>query len=424
MQNDLLTIFKNLFFLVLNIIYILVAQYFFFTLGVVLMLTIIISYFTGKMNEQKQLKINIYKKDIDDLKKQTRYEALNMFDVQEDIQVLYEDAIESTGKGFDLSSLKKIIYLKYRDINNLYLYYMAEFVEAKILRSRFGVKYEDKRLWDEAIQDFLKNNPLVNSYTPSSKSIGRFTFYYFEGSNSFKGILDLIVNYENRMNLTLISNYLIQKFMGINTEKLVSLAKLNEDDLRIYNNENVRKVISKIISHCEIQKDSIISNPQVYTVIKDLMNSENSPYNSFKVDEVQVNQALLDYFDHKKIEYVDNLEGIVFEDYVKEMLEKFGYLVEATSASGDYGADLIVKYEKFKIAIQCKRWSGSIGVSAVQEVNAAKSYYKCNRAAVITNSSFTKNAYSLAKSTNVVLLDRVELLKLINMGNSLNEYFS
>jgi restriction system protein len=45
-------------------------------------------------------------------------------------------------------------------------------------------------------------------------------------------------------------------------------------------------------------------------------------------------------------------------------------------------------------------------MKAIQEVHAAKAHYRCKRTAVVTNSTFTRNARKLAKSLGVELWDR------------------
>lgn len=75
--------------------------------------------------------------------------------------------------------------------------------------------------------------------------------------------------------------------------------------------------------------------------------------------------------------------------------------------SGDYGADVIARGFLFtKIVVQCKHYSKPVGVRAVQEVNAARQYYGASRAAVATNSTFTRQAKQLAKRCGVELWER------------------
>jgi Holliday junction resolvase-like predicted endonuclease len=110
---------------------------------------------------------------------------------------------------------------------------------------------------------------------------------------------------------------------------------------------------------------------------------------------------------------LDHVDGVEFENVCAQVLRRKGYSVDTTRASGDYGADLILHSKERTTVVQCKRYQGHVGVRAVQEVAAARSYYQANEAWVVTNSYFTRNAVSLAERTNVWLVNRDALLDLI-----------
>ncbi len=106
-------------------------------------------------------------------------------------------------------------------------------------------------------------------------------------------------------------------------------------------------------------------------------------------------------------EEIDTMSGTEFEDFMAEILHRSGVeVIELTKASGDFGADIIVIHEGERTTVQCKRYSKPIGVKAVQEAISAKDYYKCTKAAVITNSDFTRQARELAAESGVILWDR------------------
>jgi restriction system protein len=66
------------------------------------------------------------------------------------------------------------------------------------------------------------------------------------------------------------------------------------------------------------------------------------------------------------------------------------------------------------IDIQAKRYSKPVGNKAVQEVIAAKAYYRCDEALVISNNSYTKSAKDLAQKVGVSLWSKKELMKMIS----------
>lgn len=116
---------------------------------------------------------------------------------------------------------------------------------------------------------------------------------------------------------------------------------------------------------------------------------------------------------------IDRMDGLQFESYLKALLKELGYKSKVTSGSHDFGADIIMKNNNKKIVIQAKRYGykNHVSLDAVQQVFAAKTYYKADESAVITNSMFTKSAKELAKSCNVKIYDRYQLSELINKVN-------
>lgn len=108
---------------------------------------------------------------------------------------------------------------------------------------------------------------------------------------------------------------------------------------------------------------------------------------------------------------IDKMDGKTFEKYLEVLFIKLGYKVERTRYTGDYGADLVVKKEGIKTAVQAKRHKNNVGIKAVQEAVAAKGQYSCDHAMVITNSFYTKQAIELAQSNQVELWDRKDLVK-------------
>lgn len=115
-----------------------------------------------------------------------------------------------------------------------------------------------------------------------------------------------------------------------------------------------------------------------------------------------------------RIEDVDKMDGITFEKFLAALYGKFGYEVDLTRITGDFGVDLILTKDDETITAQAKCYKNKVSLSAVQEIAAAKQYYKCNNAWVVTNNYFTAPAVALAESNNVILIDRNILIKTMN----------
>ena len=118
-----------------------------------------------------------------------------------------------------------------------------------------------------------------------------------------------------------------------------------------------------------------------------------------------------------------DVDGIEFEKICEDLLIANDFTnVEVTPASGDYGADVIAYKDDIKYAIQCKMYSKSVGVKAIQEVMGSKSIYNCHVAVVLTNNYFTNQAKKLAKQNNVLLWDREKLAEFIKKYNKEGKY--
>jgi restriction system protein len=111
------------------------------------------------------------------------------------------------------------------------------------------------------------------------------------------------------------------------------------------------------------------------------------------------------------IDDIDKFGGETFEQYLQILFHKLGYRVERTQFRGDYGGDLVLRKDGVRTVVQAKRYTKSVGVKAVQEAVAAKGYYNCTEAMVVTNSCYTKQAAHLARKNGVVLWDRDMLIR-------------
>lgn len=136
-------------------------------------------------------------------------------------------------------------------------------------------------------------------------------------------------------------------------------------------------------------------------------------------------------------------QGRQFEEYVAQIYRVLGYnaktttqlraegklppSIQARGGSGEQGVDVIVPVfdqvtgQEQRIIIQCKHYSQKVGNSAVQEINSALALYNAQKAVVISNNFFTKQAIELAAANQVRLIDREGLEKLI--ANATDKYY-
>lgn len=115
----------------------------------------------------------------------------------------------------------------------------------------------------------------------------------------------------------------------------------------------------------------------------------------------------------KGIHFKPGMEGFEYEAYVARILTENGWKVWNKGDSGDQGVDVVAEGFGVIVAIQCKRYQGSVGNSAVQEIYAGRLIIDPRaRAAVCSNSEFTRSAKQLAAATGVILLHHDDLANL------------
>jgi len=106
------------------------------------------------------------------------------------------------------------------------------------------------------------------------------------------------------------------------------------------------------------------------------------------------------------------MNGLEFEEYVAELLECNGFYNVSLTEQYDYGVDIIAEKDGIRWGIQAKRYSGIVGADAVRQVVTGIRLYSCDRAMVVTNSTYGDFAKKLAAGNDCVLIDRDGLRRL------------
>lgn len=238
------------------------------------------------------------------------------------------------------------------------------------------------------------------------------------------------------------ANDRIQKFLSARAR---NLEEYNQKIERVYAIANDRKPeklphIVVIIDEASTLLDSINSdeNADMSRLQRLILNGRTvgihtiffSSYSSNTIFDRKTRDLLQEYTtrdllmlfeEHQKDEVtlqdIDRMSdhGIDFEKYIAELLSKIGYTdVKLTTATGDFGADIIASKDGMKYAFQCKCYSQPVGIGAVQEVFSGRMYYGCDVAAVITNNEFADDAAKLAHATGVLLWNRKALIQMMN----------
>lgn len=175
----------------------------------------------------------------------------------------------------------------------------------------------------------------------------------------------------------------------------------------LYKNQRKRIIFEQKSREWNLYQHSVdISNREQQLIYK--QNELNKKQNV--LDSQKEIFETLDSIDQYLSLFVPAMDGVVYERYVGYKLIRSGWKnIQYTQRSGDFGVDIIAYTPNgIKTCIQCKRYDGSVGLDAVQEVYSGIPVYGCDAGIVITNSSFTKAAQALAQKTGVQLLDHFE----------------
>ncbi|WP_068501777.1 restriction endonuclease [Paenibacillus kribbensis] len=119
------------------------------------------------------------------------------------------------------------------------------------------------------------------------------------------------------------------------------------------------------------------------------------------------------------IQDIDRMEdGSEFELYLQRLLSALGYQdIYKTTGSRDFGADLVFTDRAGdRIVIQAKRYGVQhpVGLGAVQEIYTSMRYYAADKSVVITSGRYTDSCKTLAAVNGVKLLDRNDLVDMID----------
>ena len=119
---------------------------------------------------------------------------------------------------------------------------------------------------------------------------------------------------------------------------------------------------------------------------------------------------------------IDRLHPNLFEASIASLYKRQGFEVYLTPYSNDKGVDVVAINNEENYLIQAKQTKSLVGNDAIQEICTAKNYYenKFNERfnlVTITNNDYSSSATILAKSNNIMLLNRGHLESLIAQNN-------
>lgn len=178
-------------------------------------------------------------------------------------------------------------------------------------------------------------------------------------------------------------------------------------DLLPYKPESVLEVLrAYFLAHCQLLPDGRFRG------FSDAMSLIRAKYLSNPHTDEEIREMLL------------KLNPKDFEALTAKLYRKMGYLVNLTRYSKDDGADLICCRDdpgrKELLIVQCKRYTGNVGLKDLKELLGTVSDRKATKGVLVTPSGFTRPAINKAnENPQIELLGGISLQKLLaeNLGS-------
>lgn len=254
---------------------------------------------------------------------------------------------------------------------------------------------KDKKLIEE-----IENKEIINKFEVILKTID-----YSNTNEILEYLIDMKRIDDYYENLPNDKKYLLENIDIIKEQKIENIIRDKFD--RIWSNNYKNDLYKSFIEELKYCKSRFPQYKQIFN--KEIIKIENC------LEDLQNNKFIHKNLSNVALEEVDNLDGLNFEKYVYDLLKLLKYEdLKLTSASGDFGIDVLATKEGIKYAIQCKNYKNSVGSESVQEAYSGKNYYNCHVGIVITNNYFTSHAKELADKNGILLWDRDKLIELIN----------
>jgi hypothetical protein len=110
---------------------------------------------------------------------------------------------------------------------------------------------------------------------------------------------------------------------------------------------------------------------------------------------------------------INTMSGKDFEIFLKNLFRKMNFSAELTPSTHDHGADIILSKNGERIAVQAKRYQGTVPNAAVMQCHYAMKHYGCKKGLIVTNSIFSDHARQEALVADIQLIEGRKLKHMI-----------
>lgn len=196
------------------------------------------------------------------------------------------------------------------------------------------------------------------------------------------------------------------------------------DDIPLTWNDSEK--INTFLDETDITKSAKMNIDKIYRI---LTNSNKLPYGTkespkpefvpFTISHFSRNASLSNQLSSlindqmQTLSFLSGIDPYKFEHVVGAVLSyDLNIPYSVTKKSGDQGVDIILENNITSIGVQVKRYKNSVGNAAIQEVVAGEKLNNYSQSIVVTTSTFTRSAITLADANSVQLIDGKSLYKI------------
>lgn len=313
-----------------------------------------------------------------------------------------------------------------RELEKIFINYFSKYVGKTLLHPKLFISLENNLLKNNTVYEKVKMSVPALRSIDLDCSINQ--YYILEQIDKMIEFMDRRFTMSNKDCAKLLTwieicdvaiSYYSNCFYEQYGKQLENIDNLNLNDSIfeyiksgiLYDGEEIRNMFVYYLMSLNKFKEVDFNRGYIYcretfNAIYDEVKSANE-YDNF------INSLLVNEEKNERIYTIDDIDlmtGNEFEIFIGQLFKKMGYKTIVTKASGDQGIDVVAERNGVRYGIQAKCYTSVVSNSAIQEVVAGISFYKCDKAIVITNNYFTNSAIELAKANEVVLWDR-EMLK-------------
>lgn len=106
---------------------------------------------------------------------------------------------------------------------------------------------------------------------------------------------------------------------------------------------------------------------------------------------------------------IQAMDSFEFTSFLTNLFYQMGYEIDATRRIDENARDLLISKMGSKTLVRATNYKGYVDDAAIKDVQKINDKYKCDKVAVISVSSFSSGARTLAKETGTVLWDKKKL---------------